>query len=307
MGPGCVMDTRRLRHFLTVYQLGSIGHAAEHLPITQPALSKSIRQLETDLGCELFERTPSGVVPTVFGEALAHHARTIEAEMASAKARLAELSGGSSGEVRVGVGPSIAVNLMPRATARMQEDRPGVRMEVHEGLVDTLLPSLRRGELDMVVGLWPRTLEREFEVVTLFNDVIGVLAAAGHPLAGKRRRVGLGALREHPWALPPRSQRWRQSLDEHFLAAGLPPPAPQVESNSSAYLKSLILGGRTLSYLPSQLIRAGEQEDEIVVLDADVPVLRPPVTVTYREAAIRSPACAHMVTVLRQVGEAMAA
>jgi DNA-binding transcriptional LysR family regulator len=299
------MDTRRLRHFLTVYQLGSIGHAAESLPITQPALSKSIRQLETDLGCELFERTPSGVVPPVFGEALAYHARAIEAEMASAKARLSELSGGTSGEVRVGVGPSVAVNMMPRATLKMIEDRPGVRIAVREGLVDTLLPSLRLGELDMVVGLWPRTLEREFEVVTLFQDRIGVLARAGHPLAG--RRASHDDLLAYPWALPPRSQRWRQSLDEHFLGAGQEPPVPQVESNSATYLKSLILSGDTLSYLPSQLVRSGDQEGAICAIEADVPVLRPPVTVTYREAAIRSPAVAHMVTVLKGVGEAMQA
>ena len=299
------MDTRRLHHFLKVYQLGSIGHAAEHLPITQPALSKSIRQLEFDLDCTLFERTPSGVVPTVFGEALAFHARVIEAEIASAKARLAELRGGTKGEVRVGVGPSVAVNMMPRATALMQSDRPGVRMEVREGLSEDLLPALRLGELDMVVGLWPRTLERDFQVVTLLQDQIGVLAAAGHPLAG--RRVALSDLLGYPWALPPRSQAWRQGLDEHFLSAGLEPPAPQVESNSAAYLKSLILTGETLSYLPYQLVRSGDQEGAIVTIDADLPRLRPPVSVTYRETAIRSPACAHMVTVLKAVGEQMAA
>ena len=299
------MDTRRLRHFLTVYQLGSITLAAERLPITQPALSKSIRYLETELGCELFERTPAGVVPTVFGEALAHHARSVEAELANAKARLAELSGGTRGEVRVGVGPSVAVNMMPRATRRMIEERPGVRIEVQEGLVDALLPSLRRRELDMVIGLWPRTLEAEFEVVTLLQDRIGVLARADHPLAGGK--ASSDALTRYPWALPPRSERWRQSLDEHFMVAGLPPPTPQVESNSATYLKSLILSGDTLSYLPSQLVRSGDQEDAICLIDADVPVLRPPVTVTYREAAARSPAVAHMVTVLRSVGEEMQA
>ena len=299
------MDTRRLHHFLAVYQLGSIGHAASKLPITQPALSKSIRALEVELDCELFERTPSGVVPTVFGEALAYHARIIEGEMASARARLAELRGGTKGEVRVGVGPSVAVNMMPRVTRAMQVERPGVQIEVQEGLADTLVPALRLGELDMVVGLWPRALDREFHVVTLLQDEIGVLAAADHPLAG--RRADLSELTRFPWALPPRTQRWRQSLDEHFLGHGLEPPRPHVESNSAAYLKSLILGGEVLSYLPAQLVRSGDQEGAIVRIDADLPVLRPPVSVTYRETAIRLPACAHMITVLKTVGEEMKA
>ena len=117
------VDSRRLSYFFTVYQLGSIGHAAETLPLTQPALSKSIRQLEQELGCELFERTPSGVVPTVFGEALAHYARTIAAEIDNAKAKIAELRGGDTGEVRIGVGPSIAVNMMPMVTRQVHAER----------------------------------------------------------------------------------------------------------------------------------------------------------------------------------------
>jgi DNA-binding transcriptional LysR family regulator len=304
MGYETSMDTRRLRHFLSVYQLGSIGHAAETLPITQPALSKSIRHLEAELECELFERTPSGVVPTVFGEALAHYARTIAGEIESARARIAELKGGETGEVRIGVGPSIAVNMMPMVTRHAQAERPGIKLEVVEGLVDTLLPSLRRGELDMVVGLWPQTLDRDFRVQTLLNDRIGILASADHPLA--KKKASYEELRAHPWALPPRSQRWRMTLDEFFLSEGLEPPRAQVESNSAAYLKSLILSGDYLSYLPYQLVRSGDQAGRIVMLDADVPRLEPPVSVTYREGAIRSPAVAFAVGVFKAVGKELA-
>ncbi|MEE4209050.1 MAG: LysR family transcriptional regulator [Parvularcula sp.] len=299
------MDTRRLRHFLTVYQLGSIGHAAETLPITQPALSKSIRHLEAELECELFERTPTGVVPTVFGEALAHYARQIAGEIESARARIAELRGGQTGEVRIGVGPSIAVNMMPMVTRRAQAERPGVRLEVREGLVDTIFPALRRGELDLVVGLWPRSLDRDFRVQTLLSDRIGVLAAADHPLA--KRKASLSELANYPWALPPRSQRWRMTLDEFFLSEGLEPPRAQVESNSATYLKSLILSGDYLSYLPYQLVRSADQADRIVMLDADVPKLEPPVSVTYRDGAIRSPATAYVVGVFQTIGKELAA
>jgi DNA-binding transcriptional LysR family regulator len=298
------MDTRRLRHFLTVYQLGSIGHAAETLPITQPALSKSIRHLEAELECELFERTPTGVVPTIFGEALAHYARQIAGEIESARGRIAELRGGQTGEVRIGVGPSIAVNMMPMVTRRAQAERPGVRLEVREGLVDTIFPALRRGELDLVVGLWPRSLDRDFRVQTLLSDRIGVLAAAEHPLA--KAKASLSDLCSYPWALPPRSQRWRMTLDEFFLSEGLEPPRAQVESNSAAYLKSLILSGDYLSYLPYQLVRSSDQAGRIVMLDADVPRLEPPVSVTYREGAIRSPATAYVVGVFSAIGQELA-
>lgn len=299
------MDSRRLSYFLTVYQLGSIGHAAETLPLTQPALSKSIRQLEQELGCELFERTPSGVVPTVFGEALAHYARTIAAEIDNAKAKIAELRGGNTGEVRIGVGPSIAVNMMPSVTRRVHAERPGISLSIQEGLVDTIVPALRRGELDLVVGLWPQTLERDFRVQIIMKDRIGVLASSEHPLA--ERKPSLEDLLSYPWALPPRSQRWRMTLDEFFLSEGVTPPESKVSSNSASYLKSLILSGDYLSYLPYQLVRTPDQAGRIVILEADVPKLEPPVTVTYREGAVGSPAVAYLIGILKAVGQEISA
>ena len=150
-GPG--MDTRRLKHFLAVYQHGSIGQAAEALLLTQPALSKSIRQLERDLNVTLFERTPLGVVPTVYGEALAVHARVIQAELLTAETELSTLKGTSRGKVTVGIGPSIAVNLMPAATLLLAERAPGIHVTVVEGLVD-----VQHGELlDYPWALPPET------------------------------------------------------------------------------------------------------------------------------------------------------
>ena len=118
-GRHLMLESKRLKHFLTVYELGSIGQAAEKLLLTQPALSKSIRLLEDSLGVRLFERTTLGVVPTVFGKALALHAKAIEAEVRHAEAQIASLRGLAAGRVAVGVGPSVATSLMPLATKRL--------------------------------------------------------------------------------------------------------------------------------------------------------------------------------------------
>jgi DNA-binding transcriptional LysR family regulator len=291
------MDVRKLRHFLAVYQHASIRKAAELLLLTQPALSKSIRQLEMELGVELFERTPLGVVPTVFGEALAAHARVIQTEVQAAETALANLRGAGRGRVRVGVGPSVAVSLLPRVTHRILTEAPDLTVVVEEGLVDDLLPALRKGELDLAIGSWPRAEDADLTTRVLLTDHIEVLAAADHPLAG--RRVTLTDLLAYPWALPPENQRWRQHLATAFLAQGLDLPSVKAVSNSAAYLKSLLEGSHFLTYLPSQLVRLGE-EGRIVQIAAGLDVTID-VTLTRRHNVRLSPAAQAFIGVLDAV------
>ncbi len=247
------MDTRRLRHFISVYECGSIGQAAERLLLTQPALSKSIRHLERELDAQLFERTPLGMVPTHYGEALAHHARVIQAEIRKAEYEIGRLRGVAEGELSVGIGPSIATNLMPAATVRLVEANPEVRMTVTEGLVDDLIPALRRGELDMVIGAWPILQEPEFATETILTDRVAVYAGENHPLVTKKD-TNFADLSEAAWALPPDTQHWRQRMEDIFIAQGLSAPEPMIVTNSGSFLRYLTATGRFLSFLPEQLI-----------------------------------------------------
>jgi DNA-binding transcriptional LysR family regulator len=295
-----LLDSRRLRHFLAVYDLRSIGQAAEKLYVTQPALSKSIRQLEEDLGVQLFDRTPLGVVPTVFGETLAQHARIIRAEMRHAETELANLRGAVKGHVTVGVGPSIAAYLMPLATQRVRQSKPGISLTVVEGLSDTLIPALRRGEIDFAVGTWPRVADGDLTAEVIVRDRVSVVAGPDHPLAG-RRDVPLADLLDYPWILPPETQRWRQILEETFLAEGLAPPVPAVSSNSASFIRMTLLDQKSLSYLPAQTMHTRSQTTSLVAIEA--PGLTRPVdvTVSYRERTRLAPATQVIIAALTEV------
>lgn len=295
-----MLDSRRLRHFLAVYDLRSIGQAAEKLYVTQPALSKSIRLLEQDLSVKLFDRTPLGVVPTVFGELLAQHAKVIRSEMRHAELEIASLRGAVKGHVTIGVGPSIAANLMPAGAQRMRREKPGVRLTVIEGLVDNLIPALRRGEIDMAIGSWPRVADSDLTAETLLQDSVCVIASPRHPLVGKSR-VELGDLLEYPWALPPESQRWRQILEETFLAQGLSPPSPAVVSNSAMFIRTVLASSEYLSYLPLQSLPAGGRTMQLAALPCEALARQIDVTVTYRERAVLSPSAQAMLACLREV------
>lgn len=292
-----MLESRRLRHFLTTFELGSIGQAAEKLLLTQPALSKSIRQLEDELGVRLFDRTTIGVVPTVFGNALAMHAKTIEQQVRQAEAAIAGLKGKAKGIVSVGVGPSVATGLMPAATVMLRKLQPDIEINVVQGLVDELIPALRRGELDVAVGAWPLVSDPAFSTEILLRDRIEIVACADHPLAG--RSVSLTDLLRYPWALPPATQRWRQTLDELFYAQGLAPPKPTVTSNSATYLIALMRRSDCLSFLPRQTVV--NEGGLTTIRVADLPAFEPDVSMTYRERSLNNPAKMEVIQVLRAV------
>jgi len=294
-----LIESRRLRHFLAVFELGSIGQAADKLLLTQPALSKSLRGLEEELGVRLFDRTPVGVVATVFGETLAMHAKSIEAQLRSAEAAIGALRGAAAGHVKVGIGPSVAPGLMPAATVALQKLHPGIDLTVIEGLVDDLVPQLRRGQLDVVVGAWPKLADTDFSTEVIVVDTLEVFVRAGHPLTALGPQP-LQALLPFPWALPPATQKWRQQFDALFVEQGLSPPRPIVTSNSASYLKALMRLGDHLSYLPSQLVGAGD--DGLVALPIDAPRLTPEISMTFRERALLRAPVAELVQVLRAAG-----
>lgn len=296
-----MIESRRLRQFLAVYELGSIGQAAEKMLLTQPALSKSLRSLEDELGVRLFDRTPVGVVPTVFGETLAMHAKGIEAQLRQAEAAIGALRGKAKGHVVAGIGPSVAPNLMPLATIYLQRLHPGIELSVVEGLVDDLVPQLRRGQIDVAVGAWPRLADPDFSTETIIVDTLEVFARASHPLAARAGPVGLDMLIGHQWALPPASQKWRQHFDALFIEQGLSPPSPSVTSTSATFLKSLMRRGDYLSFLPSQLI--SRDGDGLVALPIDAPRLRPDISMSFRERALLKAPVAELVQVLRVAGQ----
>lgn len=301
-----LLDSRRLRHFLAVYDLRSIGQAAEKLFLTQPALSKSVRQLEEDLKVKLFDRTPLGVIPTVYGDALAQHGRVIRSEMRHAETAIANLRGAIKGHVTIGVGPSVASSLMPQATTKLRKAKPDIKLTIIEGLVDTILPALRRGELDLAVGAWPRVADSDITANTLVRDRVCVVAAPRHPLA-RKRLVELSDLLEYPWILPPESQRWRQILEETFFAKGLSPPVPSVTSNSASFIRTVLLDAYSLSYLPLQSLPSSTRTSTLVPLAVDGLSRDVEVTISTRERAVLSPAAHAFIGILCEVAQGVEA
>lgn len=293
------MDSRSLKRFLAVYELGSIGAAAEALHLSQPALSKSIHQLEEQLGTRLFERTPVGVVPTIFGETLSLHAKVIETEIRNAVREIQTLTGATKGEMSVGVTPSIAAHIMPRVALKMHEERPGIHVKVIEGLMEDNIPALRLGELDMVVGGWTQGMHADLVTEPVIQDEARIFCSARHPLAGKK--VSLQTLCDYPWAMAPYTQFWLDMFEKAFVARGLNPPMADIVANSALFIREVLLGNEFLTFLPAQLLVRDVEQGLIVPLATERISAPINIMACYRERAVHPSAFNVVLSTLKEV------
>jgi DNA-binding transcriptional LysR family regulator len=293
------MDSRRLQYFLAVYEHGSLGRAAAALNLTQPALSKTIHQLERELMVKLFDRTPKGLVPTIYGDRLSLHARAVQSELRRAEREIALMTGAAKGEVRVGATPSIARSVMPQVARILHAERPGIQLTVIEGLVQSHAPGLRCGELDLFLGGWARGIDADLATEVVHSDTVRVCARAGHALAGTR--VRLPWLLEYAWAMPPHTEFWRDHLDRTLVSAGLTPPQPAVISNSASFITGMLRAGDFLSYLPALLVRDDVEAGTIVLLDAPELDVTIDISISYRSGAALPSAVGAVIEAIRTV------
>ncbi len=292
------MNSRRLQHFLAVFEHRGFGRAAEELHVTKPALSKSIQLLEEELNVVLFERTASGVVPTLYADTLALYAKAVEAEMRNASREIARLSGAMKGEVKVGITPSVAAYLMPRTFLKLQDERPSITFNIVEGIMDHHLLALRQGDLDFVIGGWVPGVYPDLATEVVQRDDVRVFAGAKHPLAGKKN-VPLKSLLDYAWVLPPPTQFWLQLFEKSFVSQGLQPPIPNAVTNSPSFIKATLLDHKYLSALPARSLNNEVQFGEIVALPVAEMAIAIDITVSYRKRDEHLTACNMFIAALK--------
>lgn len=178
------MRFTQLRDFLSILEAGSVRGAARRLDLSQPALTKSLRNLEAELGVKLFQRTPTGVVPTRFGKALSTRARAVRAELRKAEEELGKLTGDERGSVALGVGTVATTVVVPQAIRQFRAQFPDARVRITEGLPHALLPLARDETLDLVVGARPSgPLDGVFRFRPMYRSPRAVVARKNHPRA----------------------------------------------------------------------------------------------------------------------------
>jgi DNA-binding transcriptional LysR family regulator len=246
------LRVRHLEVFMTLVHTGSQSLTAERLHITQPALSKWLRELEQNAGCTLFERgRPLRL--TVYGDVLLRYAQRVLGDSSRTGDELEALRAGSSGHVRVGVLRAVAPILVPRAILACRRESPHVQISLHEDSMDNLLPRLRRHELDCVIGrLQSEAMAQGLVTEALYDEPVCAVVRRGHPLL-RKRRVSMRDTAPYSWILPLPGTPMRLRLESEFTAAGIALPRNAIESVSLLINEKLLQETDLISVVSRQL------------------------------------------------------
>lgn len=294
------LSLRHLTLIAAIDREGSLLAAAQSVGLTQSAVTKALQEAEAVVGARLFDRTNRGVLPTQEGEVLIAHAKLVLTQLRHAGQELEDMRSGSGGRVAVGVLVSAAVTLLPRAIADVRKARPNLAVKVIEGTNDVLMPLLRAGELDFVIGRLPGfSGGAGIAEETLCADHAQIVVRAGHPLT-RRRGLGLADLLDEPWILPRQETSMRRQIDEAFRVQGLPPPANSVESVSILTNRSLVLLADYLVVWPVELARFEAAQGLVAALDVPLPTTHRPIGLSTRAGARLSPAAETLIAALRR-------
>jgi LysR family transcriptional regulator, regulator of abg operon len=266
------MRLTQIRDFVAVIECGGIRAAARRLGVSQPTVTKSIRGLEAELQVPLLERRARGIVPTAPGRAFFARARVAYSELRKAEDEAAHAGGPGGGAVAFGIGNLGAALIVPQAVARFRRQFPRARLRIVEGLAYQLLPSLRDGTLDFVMGLRPATAgDPSLRFRPLYRSELAVAARKGHPL---RQARSLAELAGAEWLSTSTLGLPRGPLEQLFAAAGLPPPEPTIHCESFSTLVALLAGTDALGLMQRRTLGEALARDvlqEIPLARAQIP------------------------------------
>jgi DNA-binding transcriptional LysR family regulator len=265
---------RLLRVFVAVAQRQSFTRAAEQMGLTQPGVSKSIRELERQAGTRLVERIPTGVRLTEAGTVLLGHARTILAEERAAEDALHALRGLGHGSLRIGASPTIATYLLPTFVHRFSVRHPAIELHLLTAPSRAIATSMLERELDIGLAEAPVPEDARLKVFPWREDELVVVAAPSHPLA-PQAPISITALANELVVLREPGSGTRKIVLDMLAAHGVSPQRT-LDADSVESIKRIVAAGLGLSLVSRAAIEDMLALRRLVVLEmTDCRMTRP--------------------------------
>lgn len=291
---------------MAVVQAGSMNKAAALLHTTQPAISKSIAELERTVGVRLLDRNARGVEPTACGRALLEGGTTMFDELLQTMKNIEFLLDPEAGQVRFGCNPFLAASFASSVVDRLCQRYPRIVVHLMTGGNDVLRRELSERNLDLVVARrFDPVMDEHFNVEFLYDDSYVVVAGAQNPWA-KRRKIELAELVNDPWALPAPESVTGSVATEAFRALGLDYPRVPVVTISPEARISLLATGHFLSIFPASALRFPARRSEIKVLPIELPVAPVPNGIVTLKNRTLNPVARLFIEHAREIAKAAA-
>ncbi len=295
------MEIKQLKRLLAVIERGSLAAAAPHLGLTQQALGSSIANLEKELGVALFDRGPGGVTtPTAYGAMLAQHARAILASATRAEEELAAFRDARGGSVRLGVGESVAPDVIARAVRELHVSRPDVRITLFEDYSEILLDRLAQGQIDFIAGSDDGTLDGELLRTPLYTCRDVIVVRSRHPLTG-RKGLTLADLQPFTWMAPYSRPSDAKVIAQAFERANLPPPSRFIWTDAPIVGAQLLLMDDFIFMTSPAMVSdaIGLGRDAIVKLDIASPSVERRAGLTYQAVTKLNPSAMLLMDMIK--------
>ena len=282
------MKLTHIRDLIAVVKTGSLRAASRHLGIAQPVITRSIRQLEKELGVSLLDRHSKGVSPTPVGALFVRRMEAVEAEIKRASDEVAQHQGKDIGEVSCALSPLACMTLLPPAIRTFNRLYPNSVIKITQSLFHAVEQSLADGLHDFWVGsVDPKEVSPRFAVERLIPHSRRVAARKDHPLIGASSIEELAGAR---WVRPSVDDRNIES-DVEALFSKLGLPTPQLSVHSSYTLITLITVANTdlLTVLPEQIFQLMPIAQFCVPLENIAPIPADPIVLIYRHGLPLTP------------------
>jgi len=300
------MKLRDLHVFMTVVQAGSMGKAAQRLNTGQPAVSRSIAELEQALGVRLLDRDRQGVEPTPHGRALLDCGVAVFDDLRRGVRDLEFLDDPTTGEVRIGCNPFLAAGFVSAVVDRLSERYPRMAFHLLTGETETLYRKLNERDVDFLIAILRAPIANErLEFETLYEDPLIVATGVQSPWA-RRRKIALSELVNESWVLAPPEATITSLFNQAFLANGLPCPRATVVAVPPEVRISLLTTGRFLSVLPTSVLKFFSRRAEVKILPVALPVTGVPNGIVTLKNRTLGPAAQSFIQAAREVASTFA-
>lgn len=233
----------RLKHLSLLLALDrerSVSRVAAELDLSQPAVTKALREIEDIFLVPLFARTRNGLEPTDTGVAVLAHARLAMADTTALGRELAVIGAGLRGRLRIGVIPFVAPAVLDAACTHGLQQQPRVSVLVREGTTDELVAALRAHELDCAVARSFYTSGDDIMHIPLYREEPTLVVPARAAARLGRGWLDWAQLAALDWILPPAHTPIRRTINTMFATAGVAPPTPMVETYSIKTMATLL-------------------------------------------------------------------
>ena len=286
-----------LQALVAAIEDGSLRNAAKKLGLSQPAITKIIKELEINVEASLLTRTSTGVIPTPQGQLLYEKAKKVTKELSAARDEISFLSGRMRGDLAIGAVPLAVMLLIPEAIRTFSREYPDINLRISEELYFEQLERLRRGDVHVAIGGIPQGLPSgEFIIEPLLTTRMVVIVKKGNPL---QKAKSLRDLNDAKWVYTGTSkdEGYAKVL---FESNGLEQPKVGAIVNSTLSLLSLVAAGDFIGLMPCQIARLPIAEQYISIVNIKEKGLPLSVGAIVRRDSVVSPSVRNFINHLHR-------